>query len=221
MSHFAFDPPPIAALPVLGSDSLFPVGRIFCVGRNYDSHAREMGQANREPPFFFTKQPNALVAGGGAVPYPPLTADLHHEVELVVAIGPGGSIFGYGVGVDFTRRDLQAEMKKGGKPWDMTKSFDAAAPVSALRPAAEVPQVATGRIHLTVNGLPRQEGDLSEMIWTVPEIIAELARYQPLAAGDLIFTGTPAGVGAVLPGDRLEGHVEGVGSLVVEITVAG
>lgn len=220
MSRFAFDPPPIATLPVLGSDSLFPVGRIFCVGRNYDSHAREMGQANREPPFFFTKQPNALVAGGGAVPYPPLTADLHHEVELVVAIGPGGAVAGYGVGLDLTRRDLQGAAKKDGKPWDMGKGFDGAAPVSVLRPAASVADVSRGRIALTVNGEIRQQGDLAEMIWSVPEIITELSRYQPLAAGDLIFTGTPAGVGALSSGDRLLASIDGVGTLAVEIIPA-
>lgn len=218
MTNYAFPPPPVPALQVEGSDVLFPVGRIFCVGRNYDSHAREMGQANREPPFFFMKPPNALVPGGGRVAYPPLTADLHHEVELVVAIGESGGIFGYGVGLDLTRRDLQGAAKKEGKPWDMGKGFDGAAPVSALRPASQVPRVDRGAITLSINGTERQRGDLAEMIWTVPEIIQELSRYMPLAPGDLIFTGTPAGVSALAVGDRLEGFVEGVGTLVVEIT---
>lgn len=218
MSRYLFPPPTPSALAVEGSDDLFPVGRLFCVGRNYDAHAREMGQAEREPPFFFMKPPNALVAGGGAIAYPSLTRDLHHEVELVVAMGPDGGIFGYGVGLDLTRRDLQAAAKQAGKPWDMGKGFDGAAPVSRLRRADQVAGVAQGRIVLTVNGAVRQEGDLSEMIWSVPEIISELARYMPLAAGDLIFTGTPAGVGPLAIGDRLEAGVDGVGTLAVTIT---
>lgn len=218
MSVYAITPPAPVTLPIRGSDAVFPVGRLFCVGRNYAAHAREMGASDREPPFFFMKPASAVLAGGGTLPYPPQTSDLHHEIELVVALGEGGSVFGYGVGLDLTRRDLQGEAKKAGKPWDMGKVFDHAAPVSALVPAAAVPSVDAGRIALSVNGELRQEGDLAEMIWTVPEIIAELSRFITLLPGDLIFTGTPAGVGPIQRGDRLDGMVAGVGAL--SITVA-
>lgn len=218
MSVYAITPPAPVTLPITGSDAVFPVGRLFCVGRNYAAHAREMGASDREPPFFFMKPASAVLAGGGTLPYPPQTSDLHHEIELVVALGEGGSVFGYGVGLDLTRRDLQGEAKKAGKPWDMGKVFDHAAPVSALVPAAAVPSVDAGRIALSVNGELRQEGDLAEMIWTVPEIIAELSRFITLLPGDLIFTGTPAGVGPIQRGDRLDGMVAGVGAL--SITVA-
>lgn len=217
MSVFAITPLPPMILPVVGTDAVFPVGRLFCVGRNYAAHAREMGASDREPPFFFMKPASAVLPGGGTLPYPPQTSDLHHEVELVVALGDRGSIFAYGVGLDLTRRDLQGEAKKQGKPWDMGKVFDHAAPVSALVPATQVPDMTKGRIALTVNGEVRQEGDLSEMIWTVPEIIAELSRFITLLPGDLIFTGTPAGVGPVQRGDRLEGVVDGVGTLSVTV----
>lgn len=217
MSVYAITPPAPVTLPVAGSDALFPVGRLFCVGRNYAAHAREMGASDREPPFFFMKPASAVLPGGGTLPYPPQTSDLHHEIELVVALGAGGSVFGYGVGLDLTRRDLQGEAKKAGKPWDMGKVFDHAAPVSALVPAAAVPSVDAGRIALSVNGELRQEGDLAEIIWTVPEIIAELSRFITLLPGDLIFTGTPAGVGPIQRGDRLDGMVEGVGTLSVTV----
>ncbi len=217
MSNYAITPPAPVTLPVAGSDALFPVGRLFCVGRNYAAHAREMGASDREPPFFFMKPASAVLPGGGTMPYPPQTSDLHHEIELVVALGEGGSVFGYGVGLDLTRRDLQGEAKKAGKPWDMGKVFDHAAPVSALMPAAAVPSVDAGRIALSVNGVVRQEGDLAEMIWTVPEIIAELSRFITLLPGDLIFTGTPAGVGPIQRGDRLDGTVAGVGTLSVTV----
>ncbi|KPF83569.1 hypothetical protein IP70_18720 [alpha proteobacterium AAP38] len=214
---YAITPPALVTLPVAGSDALFPVGRLFCVGRNYAAHAREMGASDREPPFFFMKPASAVLPGGGTMPYPPQTSDLHHEIELVVALGDGGSVYGYGVGLDLTRRDLQGEAKKAGKPWDMGKVFDHAAPVSALVPAAAVPSVDAGRITLSVNGELRQEGDLAEMIWTVPEIIAELSRFITLLPGDLIFTGTPAGVGPIQRGDRLDGVVAGIGTLSVTV----
>ncbi len=217
LMSYAITPPTPVTLPVVGSDDVFPVGRLFCVGRNYAAHAREMGASDREPPFFFMKPASAVLPGGGTLPYPPQTNDLHHEIELVVALGEGGSVFGYGVGLDLTRRDVQGEAKKAGKPWDMGKVFDNAAPVSALVPAAAVPSVDAGRIALSVNGEVRQHGDLAEMIWTVPEIIAELSRFITLAPGDLIFTGTPAGVGPIQRGDRLEGMVAGVGSLLVTV----
>jgi fumarylpyruvate hydrolase len=179
----------------------------------------------REPPFFFTKPADAVVCGGGELPYPSRTQNLHHEVELVLALGSGGRnitpaeapncIFGYAVGLDLTRRDLQAEARKQGRPWDTAKAFDRSAPVSAIVPAARIGHPARGRIALSVNGVPRQQGDLAEMIWNVPEIVAELSTLFELAPGDLIFTGTPAGVGPLVPGDRAEAEIEGVGRLTV------
>jgi fumarylpyruvate hydrolase len=208
----------------------FPVRRIFCVGRNYAEHAREMGMdPEREPPFFFTKPADAVVCGGGVLPYPSRTRNLHHEVELVLALGRGGHdiplaaaldcIYGYAVGLDLTRRDLQAEAREQGRPWDAAKAFDRSAPVSALVPAAQIGHPARGRIALAVNGKSRQQGNLSEMIWKVPEIVAELSTLFELAPGDLIFTGTPAGVGPLVPGDRVEAEIDGVGRLVVSIAV--
>jgi len=225
---YVFKPGPVASIPVIGSDARFPVRRIYCVGRNYAAHAREMGRdPDREPPFFFMKPADAIVPGGGAVKYPPGTADLHHEIELVVALHRGGSdiaaadaldhVFGYAVGLDLTRRDLQSEAKKQGRPWDFGKSFDQSAPVTAIYPVASHGHHASGKITLHVNGELRQQGDLSEMIWSVPDTIAYLSRYYRLEPGDLIFTGTPAGVGAVVPGDKLFGSVEGVAELNVEI----
>jgi fumarylpyruvate hydrolase len=207
-----------------GSDLRFPVHRIYCVGRNYAEHAREMGSdPAREPPFFFMKPADAVVASGIDVPYPPRTQNLHHEIELVVAIGHGGRniaarsalehVLGYAVGNDLTRRDLQADAKQAGRPWETAKSFDASAPVTPLRTTADVGHVERGRIWLEVNGVLRQEADIADMIWSVPEIIAELSTYFELRPGDLIYTGTPAGVGALVPGDRVRGGVEGVGTL--------
>jgi fumarylpyruvate hydrolase len=217
---------PIPALPVAGGSDLFPVGRIYCVGRNYAEHAREMGHdPDREPPFFFMKPANAIVPNGATIPFPQATQDLHHEIELVVALGKGGAniavekaldhVWGYGVGLDMTRRDLQGEAKKMGRPWEMGKSFDNSAPCTALLPASRIGHPAKGAIWLKVNGAIKQKGDLSEMIWNVPDTIAYLSGLVTLQPGDLIYSGTPAGVGPVQPGDKLEGHVDGVGDLTI------
>ncbi len=225
---YVFEPAPPPAIPVSGQQARFPVRRIYCVGRNYAAHAREMGKdPDREPPFFFMKPADAIVAGGGAVKYPPGTRELHHEIELVVALHRGGCniaaadalehVYGYAVGLDLTRRDLQSEAKKLGRPWDFGKSFDQSAPITAIYPVATHGHHASGKITLAVNGEVRQQGDLSEMIWSVPETIAYLSQYFELAPGDLIFTGTPAGVGAVGPGDTLVGQVEDLAELSIEI----
>lgn len=226
---FAIPPQLPAALPIAGSAEFFPVRRVYCVGRNYADHAREMGalaQAEgREPPFFFMKPGDAVVSGDGelAVAYPPLTNNLHHEVELVVALGAGGTnvavddakglIFGYTVGLDLTRRDIQAKAKEKGHPWDMGKGFDQSAVAGVIQPVAQVGHPAGGRIWLTVNGQTRQDGDLAAMGWKVADVIANLSTLVKLEAGDLIYTGTPAGVGPLLPGDRLEAGVDGVATL--------
>jgi len=211
MTQYVFTPPPRPAVPVVGSSAVFPVRRILCVGRNYAAHRAEMGGDDRDPPFFFTKPADAVVPPGADVPYPTATADLHHEIELVVAIGEGGSIFGYAAGVDLTRRDLQAKAKDKGQPWDAAKGFDASAPISAIRRAGGPrPQ---GRIALLVNGQVRQDALVSDMIWNVEEIVVEAAKLWKLEAGDLIFTGTPEGVGPLQRGDLVEGEVEGAGRL--------
>ena len=214
-------------VPVAG-DNPFPVRRIYCVGRNYAAHAREMGaDPDREPPFFFMKPADAIVADGSAVPYPPKTANLHHEIELVVAIGKGGRdipvesaldhVYGYAVGLDMTRRDLQNAAKKEGKPWDMGKGFDRSAPCGTIRRAADIGHPDKGAVTLSVNGDLRQKGDLSDLIWSVSETISYLSGLVELQPGDLIYTGTPEGVAAVVAGDRLEGAVEGVGTLTITI----
>jgi fumarylpyruvate hydrolase len=218
------------ALPVAGSEDRFPVRRIFCVGRNYVEHQKEMGGDGREAPFFFLKSAHALVPLGGAVHYPAKTSNYHYETELVVAIARGGRhiaakdanqhVFGYAVGLDMTRRDLQQWGKDHGRPWDFGKDFDQAAPCSALALAATIGHPARGRLRLTVNGKERQSADLSEMIWSVPEQIAYLSEYYTLESGDLIFSGTPAGVGPVKPGDQLVATIEGVGELKVSIAPA-
>jgi fumarylpyruvate hydrolase len=226
MSGFVIPAPPIPAVPVRGG-GLFPVRRIFCVGRNYAAHAREMGHdPEREPPFFFTKPADAIVTGG-EMPYPVATSELHHEVELVVAIGTGGRdiaeadakghIWGYAIGIDMTRRDLQAEAKKLGRPWDMAKGFDHSAPIGEIVPAGELGAFESGHVLLNVNGVERQEGDLGDMIWNVPEVIAALSRLVELQAGDLIFTGTPEGVAEVKRGDELEGMISGLPPLRVRV----
>jgi len=222
MSDFVIAPPAQASLPVRGGGS-FPVRRIFCVGRNYAEHAREMGSdPDREPPFYFTKPADAVLVGGADLPYPPATKDLHHEMELVVAIGTGGRdiaesdalthVWGYCAGLDMTRRDLQNAAKKTGRPWDMGKGFDHSAPMGELVPAQGI-DPGRGRIELKVNGQTRQVSDLGQMIWSVPEVIANLSRLVELAPGDLIMTGTPEGVAAVAKGDVLEGSIEGVGTV--------
>jgi fumarylpyruvate hydrolase len=224
---WAFDPQPPVAISVAGEKRLFPVHRIYCVGQNYREHAREMGGSGREPPFFFAKPADA-VTQGRLVAYPPRTGKLHHEVELVVALGAGGNnipaaealqlVFGYAVGVDLTRRDLQASAKQAGRPWTTAKGFDHSAPLSELRAAAQCGHPTAAAITLAVNGEPRQQGNTADMIWSVPEIIAELSSYFELQPGDLIFTGTPAGVGLLLPGDRVEARLAGVGSLQFAVT---
>lgn len=224
---YAIPASPPVTLPIDGSDAVFPVLRVFCVGRNYAEHAVEMGHdPDREPPFFFMKPATAVVANGGRLPFPVATDDLHHEIELVVALGSGGAdlaqdsalehVFGYAVGLDMTRRDLQSKAKEMGRPWDMGKGFDRSAPMSALRPADAIGHPSSGAISLSVNGELRQEGDLAQQIWKVPETIAYLSTLVELRPGDLIMTGTPSGVGRVVPGDRLEGHVDGVGDLRIE-----
>jgi fumarylpyruvate hydrolase len=208
------------AIPIAGGGR-FAVRRIYCVGRNYAEHVVEMGHDTREPPFFFAKPADAVVVGEGPMPYPPQTADLHHEIELIVAIGRDGAdipaeaaldhVFGYAAGLDMTRRDLQAGAKKAGRPWEMAKAFDHSAPIGTIAPVSRIGHPARGAITIAVNGVERQRGDLADQIWSVSETIAHLSTYVTLRAGDLIMTGTPAGVGAVVRGDVLEGHIEGVG----------
>ena len=227
MSDYVIAPPVIAAVPIRGSSQMFPVRRIFCVGRNYAEHAIEMGSdPTREPPFYFAKPADALVVNDADMPYPPASKSLHHEMELVVAIGSAGAgisvedalqhVWGYCAGLDMTRRDLQNEAKKTGRPWDMGKGFDHSAPMGALVPAKGV-DVSKGRIELKVNGKVTQTSDLSKLIWSVPEVISNLSHLVRLAPGDLIMTGTPEGVAAVQKGDLLEGTVEGVGTVTTRI----
>jgi fumarylpyruvate hydrolase len=224
---YVIEPQPITTLPVAGTDDSFPVSRVYCVGRNYAEHAVEMGHdPDRELPFFFAKPADAVVPNGGILPFPSATEDLHHEIELVVALVEGGAnlsasdalsrVFGYAVGLDMTRRDLQAEAKKAGRPWDMAKGFDRSAPTSAIRPVSEIGHPERGSIWLRINDELRQEGDLDQQIWKVPETIAYLSTLVELRPGDLIMTGTPKGVGPVSRGDRLVGHIDGVGDLEVE-----
>lgn len=222
---FLFDAPPVPSLSVYGSDARFPVHRIYCIGRNYADHAKEMGAqtVSRANPVFFMKPADAIVAGGGDVPYPSVTRELHHEVEMVVALARGGRdidaahalecVFGYGVGLDLTRRDLQAAMKAKGLPWDVAKGFDASAPVSALRAASDIGHPAHTRLSLAVNGDTRQDTDIADMIFPVAEIIAELSKLFELKPGDLIFTGTPAGVGPLVRGDHFVAELAGVARL--------
>jgi len=222
MPEFVFVPPATPSVAIAGGEQRFPVHRIYCVGRNYSDHVREMGSDPKEPPVFFTKPADAIVASGTAVPYPPRTEDFHYEVELVVAVGGSGRnisaaraldrVFGYAVGNDLTRRDLQGAAKKTGAPWDTGKAFDASAPIGAIRPAS-LGHVDRGPIWLKVNGETRQQADIIEMIWSVPHIIAELSTLFELRAGDLIYTGTPAGVGPVKPGDRIECGIDGLETL--------
>ncbi|TVQ38201.1 MAG: FAA hydrolase family protein [Geminicoccaceae bacterium] len=222
-----FSAAPTVTLPVAGTDARFPVHRIYCVGRNYAAHAVEMGfDPDKEPPFFFQKNPDNLVRTG-EFPYPPATADVHHEIELVVALHQGGvdipletaldHVFGYAVGLDMTRRDLQGEAKKMGRPWEVGKAFEHSAPIGPLVPASAIGHPNQGAIWLDVNGQRRQAGDLDQMIWKTQEIVSYLSGLFELQPGDLIMTGTPAGVGAVVKGDRLHGHVDGIGDLEVVV----
>jgi len=224
MTEYAIDPPPRPSVAIAGSAARFPLRRIFCVGRNYAAHAREMGHdPDREPPFFFSKPADAVVEDGATIPYPPLTENLHFEGELVVAIGRAGAgiaeaealshVWGYGVGNDLTRRDLQAAAKQKGRPWDWGKAFDHSAPCGPLHPVADVGHPAKGALRTTVNGETRQEADLSELIWSVPEVISILSNAVELRPGDLIYTGTPAGVGRLQPGDVCVVEIAGLGRL--------
>lgn len=224
---YVFPPAPAPSIPVVGAEALFPVHRIYCVGRNYEEHAKEMGFTGREPPFFFMKPADAIVvAPPGAttpLPYPSLTANLHHEIELVVAIGKGGKniaaadalshIYGYAVGLDMTRRDLQNDMKKQGRPWSIGKGFDHSAPIGPITPAAQAGDVGKAGIWLQVNGVDRQRSNVAQLIWSIAETIEHLSAAWELQPGDLIYTGTPEGVGAVVTGDVLEGGVDGLGSI--------
>ena len=231
--EYAVAPAPVYTLPVAGSEQQFPVNRIFCVGRNYAAHAREMGKdPDRDPPFFFMKPANAVVVAGEGevtIPYPPKTANFHHEIELVVAIGKGGAnipvaqalehVYGYAVGLDMTRRDIQLEARDKGRPWEFGKSFAQSAPIGPIRRALEVGHVLEGEIALTVNGEARQKSDVSKLIWSVAESIAYLSEYETLEPGDIIMTGTPEGVNAVQRGDLMVGSVAGLDA--IRVRVAG
>jgi fumarylpyruvate hydrolase len=228
---FVFAPPATVSVPVVGMPERFPVNRIYCVGRNYEEHAKEMGFTGREPPFFFLKPADAIVAveagSTGSMPYPSLTQNLHHEIELVVAIGTGGKnilaadahkhIFGYAVGLDMTRRDLQGEMKKQGRPWCIGKAFDHSAPIGPITPAAQAGDIAHADIELQVNGQDRQRSQVSKLIWNIGETIEHLSAAWELQPGDLIYTGTPEGVAAVVAGDTLVGGVTGLETLRIKV----
>ena len=231
---YSFTPPAVVGVPVLDSPALFPVHRIYCVGRNYEEHAKEMGGTGREAPFFFMKPADTLVyAAPGStaqMPYPTLTSNLHHEIELVVAVGTGGRniaaadahrhIFGYAVGLDMTRRDLQNDMKKAGRPWCIGKGFDHSAPIGAITPAAQVPNIGQATISLGVNGAVRQSSTIAQLIWSVAETIEQLSIAWELQPGDLIYTGTPAGVGAVVAGDVMQGDITGLSGIRVAVVAA-
>ena len=224
---YILPPPARVAIPVFGSDALYPVRRIYCVGRNYAEHIREMGGDERQPPFFFQKPTDAIVLDGARIAYPSITSDFQHEIELVLAVGRAGSdipperaadhIFGQAVGIDLTRRDIQVEARKAGRPWEIGKSFDHSAPIGLLHPLDGGPLPTAGSISLTVNGELRQEGDLAQLIWSCAEIVSQLSRQYHLEPGDLIYTGTPAGVGPVRTGDRIAGHVAELTSLNIVI----
>ncbi|MEH6950069.1 fumarylacetoacetate hydrolase family protein [Nitrobacter sp. NHB1] len=226
-ASFVIPQPPQPTIAVVGESKFFPVRRIWCVGRNYLEHIREMGNDERAPPFFFAKHADMIEPDGAVIPYPPLTSDLHHEVELIVAMKSGGlripadkaldHVYGYAVGIDLTRRDLQNAARKKEQPWEIAKSFDHSAPSSPIQPAAEIGHPSKGRIWLTVNGKETQSGDIAQMIWNVPEIIWQLSQQVELQAGDIIMTGTPAGVSRLQPGDRIECGCDGVGTLKVTI----
>lgn len=228
MPNFAIPPAPTVALPIVGTDATFPVRRVYCIGRNYAAHAIEMGHdPDRDPPFFFQKNPDNLDPSG-TFPYPLQSNDVHHEVELAIALRAGGTnipldqaldhVFGYALALDMTRRDLQGQAKKMGRPWEIGKAFERSAPVGPIHPVAQVGHPDQGRIALRVNGELRQEGDLNQMIWKVPEMISYLSQYFDLAPGDVILSGTPAGVGPVETADRMELTIEGLGQLVVQVS---
>lgn len=228
MSQFVFTPPLVSSVAIHGSDDRYAVSRIFCVGRNYAAHAREMGfDPDREPPFYFTKTPSALVASGALIAYPPGTSNYHYEMELVVAIGKPvfkvsveqafEAVWGYACGLDMTRRDLQMKAREIGRPWDLGKDFEESAVIGELYRADLIGHVAGGRITLTVNGETKQASDLKALIWSVAEIVSNLSQFYHLAPGDLIYTGTPEGVGAVKAGDRIEGEIEGLGAITLTI----
>ncbi len=228
---YVFNPAPVVSVPVFGSALRFPVHRIYCVGRNYEEHAKEMGFSGREAPFFFMKPADALVVVNpgetGHMPYPTLTSNLHHEIELVVALGKGGKniaaadahkhIFGYAVGLDMTRRDLQNEMKKLGRPWSISKGFDHSAPIGVITPAADAPDIASAEILLQVNGQQRQRSQIAKLIWNISEVIEHLSAAWELQSGDLIYTGTPEGVGAVVSGDSMSAGITGLQSITVTV----
>jgi len=228
MTQYAIETPPIVALPVVGQDTIFPVRRVYCIGRNYAAHAIEMGHdPDREAPFFFQKNPNNLDTSG-TFPYPPHTSDVHHEAEMLVALKTGGTnipvekaldhVFGYGLSLDMTRRDLQGIAKKAGRPWEIGKAFEQSAPCGPVHLVSEVGHPDQGHLEFKVNGEVRQEGDLNQMIWKVPEMISYLSEYFELAPGDVILSGTPSGVGPVSKGDTMELSIDGLGSLTVTVT---
>ena len=228
---FVFTPPPVVSVPVVGRAERFPVHRIYCVGRNYEEHAKEMGFTGREPPFFFLKPADAIVVADpgktAVIPYPSLTSNLHHEIELVVAMGKGGRgikaedaashIFGYAVGLDMTRRDLQTEMKKQGRPWCIGKGYDQSAPIGPITPAAEAGDIANAAIWVQVNGTDRQRSNVAKLIWNIAETIEHLSNAWELQPGDLIYTGTPEGVAAVVKGDTMTGGVDGLSGITVKV----
>ena len=227
-TNYVFAPPATVSVGVVGEFARYPVRRIYCVGRNYAEHAREMGHdPDRELPFFFQKNPDNLVLDNKDFPYPTMTSNLHHEIELVVAMGQGGRdiqaanalshVYGYALGIDLTRRDLQNEAKKTGRPWEIGKAFEHSAPMTDITPATKSGHLSKGAIWLKVNGEVRQQSDLTQLIWNIPEIIAHLSAIFELRAGDLIMTGTPAGVAAVKPGDVMEGYCEGVGTIITKV----
>ncbi len=227
MPAYIIDPPAVNAAPIKGSDKLFPVRRVYCIGRNYAAHAIEMGHdPNREPPFFFQKNPDNMDFTG-KFPYPTKTKDVHHEIELVVALSKGGAniaidkaldhVWGYAVGLDMTRRDLQGIAKDMGRPWEIGKAFEHSAPMSAFVPASQIGHPSAGKVELKVNGKVKQTGDMNQMIWKVPEMISYLSEYFELKAGDIIMTGTPSGVAAVVAGDTMEASIDGVGTLKVDV----
>ena len=227
-TNYVIAPPAVVSVPVRGQSARYPVRRIYCVGRNYAEHAREMGHdPDRELPFFFQKNPDNLLLGNADFPYPTMTKNLHHEIELVVAMGKGGRdipadkalahVYGYALGLDLTRRDLQNEAKKTGRPWEIGKAFEHSAPMTDIVPATDCGHLSQGAIWLKVNGEVRQQSDLTQLIWNIPEIIAHLSAIFELREGDLIMTGTPAGVAAVQPGDVMEGFCEGVGTLITKV----